>query len=78
MAGGVGVRGDFSLYIVLYLEIMWMYYYTKRRNKQKEEPPSSNCKKPTKFFEKSIEGGFFLSNKEMLWNCNSLKSKIML
>lgn len=78
MAGGVGVRGDFSLYIVLYLEIMWMYYYTKRRNKQKEESPSSNCKKPTKFFEKSIEGGFLLSNKEMLWNCNSLKSKIML
>lgn len=64
MAGGVGVRGDFSLYIVLYLEIMWMYYYTKRRNKQKEEPPSPNCKKPTKFFEKSIEGGFLYQIKK--------------
>lgn len=78
MAGGVSVRGDFSLYIVLYLETMWMYYYTKRRNKQKEEPPPPNCEKPTKIFEKKYWGSIPLSNNKMLWNCNSLKSRIML
>lgn len=56
MAGWVGVKGDFSLYIVLYLEIVWMYYYTKSKNKQKEE--KKKIEKKTKKIEKSVKGGF--------------------
>lgn len=76
MAGGVGVKGDFSLYIVLYLEIVWMYYYTKSKNKQKEE--KKKLKKKNKKNWKKCQRRISLSNRKTLWNYNNFKSKIVL